>query len=75
MGHTAVQRDGVEFILPFLLFVFLMALGSDYNILVMRRIREEAHSQPLREAVREAIALLAHPRVLLARPPPESTDT
>lgn len=48
--------DGVEFILPFLLFVFLMALGSDYNILVMRRIREEAHSQPLREAVREAIA-------------------
>ncbi|HLW02945.1 MAG TPA: MMPL family transporter [Ktedonobacterales bacterium] len=48
--------DGVEFVLPFLLFVFLMALGSDYNILVMRRIREEAHNQPLREAVREAIA-------------------
>ncbi len=47
---------GVQFILPFLLFVFLMALGSDYNILVMRRIREEAHSQPLREAVREAIS-------------------
>jgi RND superfamily putative drug exporter len=49
-------NDGVEFILPFLLFVFLMALGSDYNILVMRRIREEAHHLPLREAVREAIA-------------------
>jgi RND superfamily putative drug exporter len=48
--------DSVEFILPFLLFVFLMALGSDYNILVMRRIREEAHNLPLREAVREAIA-------------------
>jgi RND superfamily putative drug exporter len=47
--------DGVQFILPFLLFVFLMALGSDYNILVMRRIREEAHNQPLRAAVREAI--------------------
>jgi RND superfamily putative drug exporter len=50
------DSGGVEFILPFLLFVFLMALGSDYNILVMRRIREEAHHQPLREAVREAIA-------------------
>jgi RND superfamily putative drug exporter len=47
---------GVQFILPFLLFVFLMALGSDYNILVMRRIREVAHSQPLRAAVREAIS-------------------
>jgi RND superfamily putative drug exporter len=48
-------NDSVQFILPFLLFVFLMALGSDYNILVMRRIREEAHNQPLRAAVREAI--------------------
>ena len=53
------SSDGVQFILPFLLFVFLMALGSDYNILVMRRIREEAHNQPLREAVREAIARTA----------------
>ena len=30
------------FILPFLMFVFLLALGEDYNILVMTRIREEA---------------------------------
>jgi putative drug exporter of the RND superfamily len=32
-----------------------MALGSDYNILVMTRIREEAHAKPLREAVRHAV--------------------
>ncbi len=51
-----VGDDSVQFILPFLLFVFLMALGSDYNILVMRRIREEAHNHPLRAAVREAIS-------------------
>jgi putative drug exporter of the RND superfamily len=51
-----VGNDGVEFLLPFVLFVFLMALGSDYNILVMTRIREEAQSKPLREAVREAIS-------------------
>lgn len=48
--------DGVQFVLPFVLFVFLMALGSDYNILVMTRIREEARTKPLREAVRDAIA-------------------
>lgn len=47
---------GVDFVIPFVLFVFLMALGSDYNILVMRRIREEAMTKPLREAVREALA-------------------
>ncbi len=51
--------SSVQFILPFLLFVFLMALGSDYNILVMRRIREEAHHSPVRTAVREAIARTA----------------
>jgi RND superfamily putative drug exporter len=32
-----------------------MALGSDYNILVMSRIREEAHHLPLRDAVARAI--------------------
>jgi len=35
------SQGGVNFILPFLLFVFLIALGEDYNILVMSRIREE----------------------------------
>jgi RND superfamily putative drug exporter len=36
-------NDGLIFVLPLLLFVFSMALGEDYNILVMSRIREEAH--------------------------------
>jgi len=48
-------QDGLNFVLPFLMFVFLMALGSDYNILVMSRIREEAHHLPLRDAVARAI--------------------
>jgi RND superfamily putative drug exporter len=51
------EEPGMTFILPFALFVFLMALGSDYNILVMTRIREEARTKPTRMAVREAIAL------------------
>jgi RND superfamily putative drug exporter len=37
------------------MFVFLLALGEDYNILVMTRVREEAHDRPLREAVVRAI--------------------
>ena len=48
--------SGLNFVLPFFMFVFLMALGSDYNILVMTRIREEAASHPLREAVRRALS-------------------
>jgi RND superfamily putative drug exporter len=48
---------GITFILPFLLFIFLLALGEDYNILVMTRIREEAHRFPLREAVSRALSV------------------
>jgi putative drug exporter of the RND superfamily len=48
--------SGIIFILPFLMFIFLLALGEDYNILVMTRIREEARRMPLREAVIKAIA-------------------
>jgi putative drug exporter of the RND superfamily len=47
---------GISFILPFLMFIFLLALGEDYNILVMTRIREEARHMPLREAVVRAIS-------------------
>ncbi len=48
---------GLVFFLPFLMFIFLLALGEDYNILVMTRIREEAHKLPLREAVARAIGV------------------
>jgi RND superfamily putative drug exporter len=47
---------GISFILPFLMFIFLLALGEDYNILVMTRIREEARHMPLRDAVIKAIS-------------------
>jgi RND superfamily putative drug exporter len=48
---------GLVFFLPFLMFIFLLALGEDYNILVMTRIREEARGFPLREAVSRALAI------------------
>jgi RND superfamily putative drug exporter len=49
------HQGGITFILPFLMFVFLLALGEDYNILVMSRIREEARRLPLQRAVVRAV--------------------
>jgi putative drug exporter of the RND superfamily len=46
---------GIVFLLPFLMFIFLLALGEDYNILVMTRIREEARRRRLRHAVVRAV--------------------
>jgi RND superfamily putative drug exporter len=48
-------QGGITFVLPFLMFIFLLALGEDYNILVMTRIREEAERRPLRESVVRAV--------------------
>ncbi len=53
LGHSG----GLVFFLPFLMFIFLLALGEDYNILVMTRIREEAHGLPLRQAVTRALSV------------------
>jgi RND superfamily putative drug exporter len=53
-GH----QDGLNFILPFMMFIFCMALGEDYNILVMSRIREEARKEEsLSAAVTKAIGI------------------
>jgi len=48
-------ESGITFVLPFLMFIFLLALGEDYNILVMTRIREEARRRPIRDAVTHAV--------------------
>jgi RND superfamily putative drug exporter len=49
------NSGGLVFFMPFLMFIFLLALGEDYNILMMTRIREEAQRFPLREAVTRAL--------------------
>lgn len=50
--------QGLVFILPLLMFVFSMALGEDYNVLVMSRVREEAqHTTSLSEALTRAIGI------------------
>ena len=51
-------ESGLIFVLPLLMFVFSMALGEDYNILVMSRIREEAAVRSsLRDAITHAIGV------------------
>ncbi|HEY1572371.1 MAG TPA: MMPL family transporter [Pseudonocardiaceae bacterium] len=49
-------HGGLTFFMPFLMFIFLLALGEDYNILVMSRIREEARRLPLRQAITKALS-------------------
>lgn len=52
----ALDRPGVDFTLPLVLFLFVVALGTDYNILMSDRIREEMERPgPAREAVGRAV--------------------
>ncbi|WTA95340.1 MMPL family transporter [Streptomyces avidinii] len=52
----ALDRPGVDFTLPLVLFLFVVALGTDYNILMSDRIREEmARPGPARAAVGRAV--------------------
>jgi RND superfamily putative drug exporter len=53
--QDAARAGGLFTGIPFLMFLFLLALGEDYNILVMTRIREEASQVPLRQAVTRAL--------------------
>lgn len=36
------DRPGVSFMLPMLVYLFVVAIGTDYNILMIARLREEA---------------------------------
>ncbi len=44
-------QSGVVYYVPFVLFLLLVALGSDYNIFIMATVREEAKEKPLSKAV------------------------
>jgi RND superfamily putative drug exporter len=49
-------QSGVNYFIPLMVFVLLVALGSDYNIFLMSRVREESSTRPLRAGIRFASA-------------------
>ena len=56
--QTLAGQAGLVFILPMYMYLFVVALGTDYNILMISRLREEARAG---RSPREAAALaLAH---------------
>jgi len=49
-------EDGLIFLLPIYIYLFVVALGTDYNILMITRLREEAREgEPPRSAAAEAL--------------------
>ena len=48
-------QSGLIYFIPLFIFVILVALGADYNIFLVSRIREEASNYPIREAVNRSV--------------------
>lgn len=53
---SILKHTGIIYMLPIFIFIILVALGADYNIFLVSRIREEARQRPLKEAISHAIA-------------------
>lgn len=51
LGH-----EGINMVIPIVVFVLLIALGADYNIFLVSRIREEAEERGTHEGIRVASA-------------------
>lgn len=51
LGHS-----GVSYFLPLIVFVLLVALGSDYNIFLMSRVREESDRLGVHDGIQVASA-------------------
>jgi RND superfamily putative drug exporter len=49
-------QDGLNYLVPLIVFVLLVALGSDYNIFLMSRVREESIGRDLRSGITIASA-------------------
>ncbi len=51
-----MKHSSMIYMIPIFIFVILVALGADYNIFLVSRIREEAQQRPIKEAVSHAVA-------------------
>ncbi|WP_139991292.1 MMPL family transporter [Paenibacillus paridis] len=54
--HSLLGYETISYRLPMYGFVFMVALGVDYNIMLVSRVQEEAVRHPWREAIRRAVA-------------------
>lgn len=55
--HNILGFDAISYRLPVYAFVFLIALGVDYNIILVSRIREEAQKYDWKKSVSRGVAL------------------
>ena len=69
--QTLAGQAGLVFLLPVYMYLFVVALGTDYNILMIARLREQARSgipprQAAADAVRHAGPAIASAGLILA---------
>jgi len=55
--HDVMGFDSISYRLPMYTFVFLIALGVDYNIILVSRIREESKRFEWKEAISRGVSL------------------
>jgi len=57
VSHNILGYDAINYRIPFYVFVFLISLGVDYNIILVSRIREEIHYVEWKEAISRGLSL------------------
>lgn len=53
--HYGLGQDAIQGAIPLYAFVFLVALGEDYNIFMVSSIWKKSRSLPLKRAIREGV--------------------
>ena len=53
---NALGDEGLDWKVPYFLFVLLVAVGVDYNVFLMTRLHEEARLNGLHEGIKKAVA-------------------
>lgn len=54
--HYGLGADAIQGFIPLYAFVFLVALGEDYNIFMISSIWQKSRRMPLHRAIREGVA-------------------